>query len=132
MKRLLILAFLFVALPAVAQPAPPLTAANRVLWGAPSNTATIAEAQGLEYRLYVDGAATFTVLAHTCVAPTAPDLIASCSSPIPAAVLAVLNRIGGHEVRMTAFSASAALESEKTAPFVVKMGPGAPGNLRIP
>lgn len=115
----------------VAQITGPLTTTFVIFWAAPSNV-TLATASTLEYRLYVDSDTVFTILStKTCGPPIAPDLIATCQQTVPATALPVLNTIGSHNIRLTAYSASANLESEKSLPFVLRTPPAAPGNLRI-
>jgi len=109
----------------------PLTTSSVVTWDAPTNVVSPAEAQTLEYRLYVGTDTTFTTLLDLCGAPVAPDMRATCTSPFPAALLSRVNVIGTHDLKLTAYSATAQLESSQSLPFVLRTPPAAPTTVRI-
>ena len=107
----------------------PLTAASIILWGLPDNASV---SENLEYRVYVGAATTFTVLAAaTCGPAIVPDTAGTCQAPVPASLLPALNAVGVKDVRLSAYSAAAGLESEKSLPFVLRTPPTAPTRLRI-
>lgn len=109
----------------------PLTTTSVVMWAAPSNVTSPAEAQTLDYRLYLEMDTTFTLLVDTCGAPVAPDVIGTCSAAFPAALLTRVNVIGTHQIKLTAYSPTAQLESVQSLPFVLRTPPAAPTGVRV-
>lgn len=80
------------AWPALAQ-AQTYTTSSQMKWDAPTNAMDAADAQSFTYRAYVNGSSTGVALASvTCAAPVAPDVTFSCSAPVPASIVAGLNR----------------------------------------
>lgn len=106
--------------------APVLAQTPQALWDAPANALTLQQAQGLEYRLYVNNAAGVAVQ-HACTGTAAPF---ACSAPLPSVVVAALGGLGVHRVEITARDAAAG-ESPRSAPFSRPVPPVAPTALRV-
>jgi hypothetical protein len=132
--------FFLVAARANAQTTTPYTTADRILWDASQDVASVADAQAAVYKGYASGSSVpvaAVTLAHTCVAPVAPDVKASCSATIPATLLPALNA----RTSVLALTAGATItgtdgqptlvESPQSPPFVAGRPYGAPGRPRL-
>jgi len=107
----------------------PITANMRFEWTAADNVPTVAVAEALTPRVYVDQATTFVELSGDTCTGAAPPL--TCTAPIPAALLAVLNVSGVHSVTLRMFDPAQGLEGPSAVPFVLRSPPGAPSRVRI-
>lgn len=116
MRVLWILALLLLAVPCAAQTA---------TWTAPSNVTTPAQAQTLEYRLYLDTVPT-VVTGVTCTG-TAP--VITCQVPVPAALAPSARRLGARWEVTAKDLANSSEESPKSAAFFPP--PAAPSALRV-
>lgn len=127
MKRaiLTVVVLLVCAAPAFAQT--PVLGTERLTWDQPA--ATLAVAQAFEYRVYIDAAATGTVVAASCAGTASPFV---CSTPFPAATPGVHNT-PGIQVTATSISGTVRAESLKSTalPFVLVVAPLAPTNVRV-
>lgn len=97
--------------------APSASAQTAVLvWVAPNNTLTSAEAQSLTYTLYANGAATgLAVSGAACTGvPTPAPSAFACTSPVPVGVPANI----GTKLEITALSALGGGESPRSIPFI--------------
>jgi len=118
-RTIWLVAWLLVGLPCLVSAQTTATAGSKWAWdqAAPD----LATAQAYTYTIYVDGAATGTVVVQTCtgVSPI------SCLAPLP-----VLTA-GAHTAALSAKNVAG--ESPKTAalPFTFVTAPGAPTNLYI-
>lgn len=136
MKTLLTLAFLLLASAAFAQPAP-VTASSTIAWDAPDNSADVATANGLIYKLYVSvngslASGSPLPMAHTCVAPVSPDITASCTAKPPTQSISALNALGTVNVEITATAGgTGGIESPKSVPFALTNPPRAPSKGRL-
>lgn len=107
----------------------PITATMQIAFDAPTNVLTVTGANALEPRIYVDGSTTvFHALAEVCTGATPPF---ACTSPIPPALLTVLNVAGLHSVAIKLFDPSTGTEGPSAIPFALKSPPGAATRGRI-
>jgi hypothetical protein len=140
MLTLVALVLLVSVVQAAAQTTTPYTTADKILWDAPAEVTSVADAQAASYKAYVSGAnvsPSSVVLAHLCVAPVAPDVKASCSANMPLSVLPALNA----RTSVLALTAGTTItgtdgqplfvESVESAPFVAGRPYGAPGRPRL-
>lgn len=100
---------------------------DRLAWD--QAAATLAEAQGLTYSGYFDGATTAAVLPSTCSGAASPFV---CTAPIPPLTT------GDHTVQLTAslvlsLPDNRAIESAKSAVFTFRLfaAPSTPAQIRI-
>lgn len=107
----------------------PIDASMRFEWQSSANVATPAAAVAMEPRIRVDGATAFTLLTmDACVGTTVPF---TCTAPLPAALLPILNAAGNHTVTMHIYDPATQLESPAAVPFVLRSPPDAATGLRI-
>lgn len=114
-RRLMFLLIAVVLLPSSVQ-----AQTLQLAWTAPGNIVSVAQAQSLEYRLYVNGGAPTTVAGVIC-SGTVPAAV-ECVAPLPAGVPTAIDT----RLELTAKSTLSA-ESAKSAPFI--RPPSAPTDL---
>lgn len=131
MKRaLIVLAFLFVAAPALAQTAV-YTAASRITFETPSNITTVTEAQTFELRGFDNGVALATLPALACAPAVAPFTGITCSAAMGAANATTLNRLGPHALTVALYRSDLGV-GDVSAPFSRPVPAGAPTGVRVP
>lgn len=122
MKRIVVAAIAFCLLSNTAwAQTPQATPVSKFSWTMASPT--LADANGYEYRIYVDGSTTGAILAGVvCTGTVAPY---NCEAPIPAFTP------GNHTATLTAKNVAG--ESAKSDPlgFVFVVTPAKPGNFGI-
>lgn len=107
----------------------PIPADARFEWQSSANVATPAAAVAMEPRIRIDGATAFTALPGDACTGTAVPF--TCTAPIPAALLPLLNAAGAHSVTMHIYDPATQLESPAAVPFALRSPPAAATGLRI-
>lgn len=103
----------------------PYSTADRLEWIAPDNVLTIADAQALEARLYINGGSHLVVPGQVCTGTPI-----TCRHNLSEAAVKLLNLVGQHVIRLSVNHATGG-ESPQSLPFSVKAPPAAPTGLRI-
>lgn len=105
---------------------PPVTSSDRIGWDQAAADAT--ELASYQYRVYLDGATTGTVLADVQCATAPTNGLFACSAAWPASTP------GSHTLTLTAFAVvdGQTYESAPSEPFAYRLifAPSAPQNLR--
>jgi hypothetical protein len=125
---LFLLAILAVPILSAAQVIGPVSTSSTLLWTAPANVTSSAEAVALEYRFRDNGGAFLVVPSVTCssVAPF------TCSAKLPSPIVSILNVIGSHAITLSAFAGgSVGLEGGQSLPFTLTSPPGVVTGLSL-
>ena len=119
-RRILLVLCVWLLLPAVSQAQ--AVPGSRIGWT--QAAATLADAQALTYRAYLDGSTTGTTLTTTCAAGATATTFA-CSAPIPAVTP------GPHGVTLSAANAAGESPKSGTLSFTMLAVPNTPIELKI-